>query len=247
MSLDEYLFGAPKKGFVIGLIGVILIAIAGIAPAFMLIDTVNNMNFITFFVLFMVGLVMTLFFSLSLGSEPDAKQIQFTPMTLTNQMKVALAGFTGGIFIVLVNAGMGFSGNILLGSISTATVFLVVFAAVAEELFFRGFLQSLFRVIFPTLGPIFAIVPSAVIFGMFHWYSNKEFFTFLILFVVGLGLGIIYETTRDIGAPMLAHAVNNTVSILPVVVTIFAEAVLPLILLVIGVIVFMKIIRLRRG
>ena len=82
---------------------------------------------------------------------------------------------------------------------------------------------------------------------MFHWYINKEFFTFLILFVLGLGFGIIYEKTRDIGAPMLAHALNNTIAILPAVILVIAEVALPLILMVIGAVVFIKIIRLRSG
>jgi membrane protease YdiL (CAAX protease family) len=40
----------------------------------------------------------------------------------------------------------------------------------------------------------------------------------MVMIAIGLGFGAIYELTGDIGAPMLAHVINNTFASLGMVI-----------------------------
>jgi uncharacterized protein len=80
---------------------------------------------------------------------------------------------------------------------------LVVVAAVAEELFFRGVLQ---RLIFWKSGDEHkAIFFSALLFSAVH----MQFYGFLPRMALGVLFGYIYFRTRNLLAPILAHALFN--------------------------------------
>lgn len=76
-------------------------------------------------------------------------------------------------------------------------------APVAEELAFRGLLWSgLARA---GAGPVATLLGSAGLFALFHFEPVR----FGVLLVVGLGLGWLRLRTGRVGAPTIAHAVNN--------------------------------------
>jgi membrane protease YdiL (CAAX protease family) len=90
----------------------------------------------------------------------------------------------------------------------------IVAAPVAEETLFRGFLYSGLRRRFSmwTAGAI-----SAALFGLVHFAGVD--FTLIIpaLFVVGLGLALVYEHRRSLLASIVAHATFNVAGFVSIV------------------------------
>lgn len=89
----------------------------------------------------------------------------------------------------------------VLGIVSAA-----VLAPLAEEVFFRGLLQSMFRRYFRS--PWAAVVLSSVVFAMVHvpnWHHMPA------LLALGVVLGYNYERTGRLYAPILIHLLFNSV------------------------------------
>lgn len=79
--------------------------------------------------------------------------------------------------------------------------------AVAEELFFRGVLQTVFE---RTLRrPHLAILVVAAIFSFFHF----QFAGFIPRMFLGLLMGYLYYFGRTLWLPILAHFTNNAVAV----------------------------------
>ena len=77
--------------------------------------------------------------------------------------------------------------------------------AICEELLLRGIvLPSLL----PALGGAGAIVTSAALFALIHWDLYRAAFTFTL----GVALGILRVRTGSLLAPVLAHALVNTIT-----------------------------------
>jgi hypothetical protein len=83
----------------------------------------------------------------------------------------------------------------------------VVLAPLAEELFFRGLLQSLLRRRF---GPWPAVLTTAAVFAAVH-YSTPQ--AVPALAALGIVLGYNYERTGRLFAPILLHAIFNALNI----------------------------------
>ena len=78
----------------------------------------------------------------------------------------------------------------------------VIVAPLGEEIFFRGFLYNGLRrrlALWP------ALLISSLVFGLVHVYP----LLIPALFVVGLGLALLYERQRSLLAPVVAHATFN--------------------------------------
>jgi uncharacterized protein len=84
-------------------------------------------------------------------------------------------------------------------------VLLVAVAPFAEELFFRGFLYQAFR---NSFGVLPGALLSAVIFGAIH----LEFFKLVQLAILGVILALLFEKTKSLWAPIILHAVNNSLA-----------------------------------
>lgn len=82
-----------------------------------------------------------------------------------------------------------------------------VFAPVAEELLFRGWLYTGLR---PLMGASATILVSSALFGLAHWESTHLYA--LAVFPVGLALGYVRERTGSIKATMSVHAAFNGVA-----------------------------------
>ena len=85
--------------------------------------------------------------------------------------------------------------------------YMFLFVGFAEELLFRGLIQTDLAAAF---GIRWAIFGSSAIFAVMHltWRSSLEL---VFVFAVGLLLGYIYHRTRSLVLPTLVHAVGNTV------------------------------------
>jgi membrane protease YdiL (CAAX protease family) len=86
-------------------------------------------------------------------------------------------------------------------------VLLVLLAPLAEEVFFRGFVQEVFR---ERLGPALTAVSAALLFAVIHRYVVQ----FLPVFLVGLSLSVLYEWRRSLTAGVAAHAALNLAALL---------------------------------
>ena len=86
----------------------------------------------------------------------------------------------------------------------------VLVAPAGEEMFFRGFLYKGLRRRLPVWG---AALISAVVFGAVHVYP----LLIPALFVVGVGLALLYERRQSLLAPIAAHATFNVVGFLMIV------------------------------
>lgn len=82
---------------------------------------------------------------------------------------------------------------------------IAVLPAILEEAVFRGCVLRLLR----PYGEWFAIVVSAVVFGLMH--GNIRQIPFAI--IVGLVLGWLYVITNNIWIPVTVHFINNAVSV----------------------------------
>lgn len=88
----------------------------------------------------------------------------------------------------------------ILGSMGIGSVVLLALASsVAEEALFRGLLQ-------PWLG----LWMTSLLFGLAHFPLDRELLPWtLFAFVVGLALGVLFELTGNLAAPVLAHFLIN--------------------------------------
>lgn len=82
-------------------------------------------------------------------------------------------------------------------------IFIAGFAAVGEELFFRGILQRLF--IKSTNSPLAGIIIAAFFFSFFHF----QFFGFIPRFLLGAVLGAIYWYSGSLYTAIAAHFVYD--------------------------------------
>ena len=114
---------------------------------------------------------------------------------------VALAGWGGKGALGMMARAMEGAGA---GSLVLALLVLGLLAGTAEELFFRGFMQTRLR---QRLGPWPAIGITALAFGLMHF---DPLHTPLAL-LLGLFLGWITELSGSIVPAMVVHVVNNAV------------------------------------
>jgi hypothetical protein len=87
-----------------------------------------------------------------------------------------------------------------------------VWAPVAEEIFFRGFLYGSLR---GRIGARGAMIASTFFFTALHFSLDA----FIPLFVLGLCLAWLYEKTGSLYPGMILHASNNAVALVALFVT----------------------------
>jgi len=85
----------------------------------------------------------------------------------------------------------------------------IVLAPVTEEIFFRGLCQSVLRKYLKR--PWAAILITAALFAGMH--ANAELPALPALMILGIVLGYNYERTGRLWAPIMIHALFNTLSI----------------------------------
>jgi membrane protease YdiL (CAAX protease family) len=87
----------------------------------------------------------------------------------------------------------------------------VLAAPIGEETFFRGFLYNGLRRRF---SPAVAAVISGLAFGLVHFAALSFLLIIPGLFVIGIGLALVYEWRQSLLASMAAHATFNLVGFL---------------------------------
>ncbi|MGO9438018.1 MAG: type II CAAX prenyl endopeptidase Rce1 family protein [Terracidiphilus sp.] len=91
-----------------------------------------------------------------------------------------------------------------------AFVFTLLFIAIPEELFFRGWLQNLLE---RRIGRTAALVLTAILFGLAHWNKRTTSFNWqyvLMAAIAGIFYGRAWRAQRRVGASALTHATVDT-------------------------------------
>ncbi len=126
----------------------------------------------------------------------------------------AAAGLlAGGVVVLLtreftlrtrVGEGLGRALAEVLGPLGWRDcLLLAALSGVAEEAFFRGALQ-----------PLVGLVVASLIFGLVHFVPRREFLPWTgFAIAAGFLLGVLFETTGNLLAPVLAHATINAVNL----------------------------------
>lgn len=89
----------------------------------------------------------------------------------------------------------------------TRIVLMALGAGIAEELLFRGVVQTWMNGFLPAA---IAIIASNVLFGVMHM---RTFLYAVIAGLVGVYLGVLYALTDNLLAPMAAHALYDAVAL----------------------------------
>lgn len=95
-----------------------------------------------------------------------------------------------------------------LGSVAVAAFLIVIAAPISEETFFRGFMYGGLR---RSLSIWPAALISAVVWGSLHLGAGNLGVA-VQLAVFGVILAWLYERSGTLWAPVLAHAINNTIA-----------------------------------
>jgi len=142
----------------------------------------------------------------------------------SNIAKNICIGFATGVALWLVMSGIDLGITKLVGP-STSHPYLemldkavspssriavllsiVVLAPISEEIFFRGFVFTIFK---RNYGRVAALIASATLFSIVHF----DLLSFVQIFVAGFGLAILFDWTRSLVSPMLAHVTLNVFSV----------------------------------
>lgn len=81
-------------------------------------------------------------------------------------------------------------------------VLISVMSGLAEEILFRGWLQT-------TLG----LIPASILFGLVHVWGREGIGYGLYATGLGAVLGALFAWTGNLWAPVLAHGVNNLIGL----------------------------------
>lgn len=88
--------------------------------------------------------------------------------------------------------------------LGSAVVVIGMMAATAEEVFFRGYMQSRLR---ERWGPTLTVIATSVCFGLMH----LEWLHGVLAFLLGLYLGFLTERSGSALPAVVCHVVNNVV------------------------------------
>jgi membrane protease YdiL (CAAX protease family) len=90
-----------------------------------------------------------------------------------------------------------------------SAIFIMAFLpALFEEMFFRGALQNILTRWWQK--PYLAILVTSVLFSLIHF----SIWLFISRFIMGVALGIMFYTTRNIWVNTIAHFLNNMIAVI---------------------------------
>lgn len=90
----------------------------------------------------------------------------------------------------------------------------LLFVCVAEESFFRGFIQKYLCLVFQNIkyGYLLAISIASILFGLAHYAGGVLYV--LLAFIAGMGYGFIYFRTKRIESSIITHFLLNLIHFL---------------------------------
>lgn len=117
---------------------------------------------------------------------------------------VALGAFLYRLLPTLRRISDELAPHLVDGAKRRDLVLVSILSGVGEETFFRGALQ-----------PMLGIVATSILFGVLHVGPDRRYLVWT-LWAVGAGFlfGFLYEWTGGLLAPMIAHVLHNTATLL---------------------------------
>ena len=117
-----------------------------------------------------------------------------------------ITGLLSAIFPFLSgkNSAVAYGDDVL--SFCLTVVVLAVVPAICEEVAFRGVIMGIFR----KYGDRFAIIVSALLFGMMH----SSFMTMVFAFCSGMIFGLIRKNSDSLVPSIIVHFLNNLLSVI---------------------------------
>lgn len=222
---------AKKIGFTIGIALILLVFLQTILayifgiilPKFINTD-INTLNIILNGLVSCVSLgIVILYIYSNIKDKEEAKtisgkkafEITFVGIALIAIVQVALSWIYSkiGLNYDIFDELSVVPSNTLISNI-LYLIAIVVIPAIFEELLFRKAIINYSK----KYGKAFAVIFSAILFGLFHMNLNQGIFAFLI----GIIFGIIAIQTSSIKLTVLLHFLNNLYAALQVILSGFA-------------------------
>jgi len=225
----------PGEGKITGgawleLLGYLLLGLGGlIAASLILSPLVQEITLGVSLLLFVVNIVFLLGSALVVGVwrgriQPAAIglwPVRWKPVWLLLVLGVTLTllpvrALLGSLVMLLLEGGADslqmrmdifLPGGVSLGGFLVMLLFTGLLVPLAEEMYFRGALFGWLRrnVSWPA-----ALIGSSLLFGLGHMDSLA---VAVSSFVLGLANAVLYERTRSIWVPVAVHALNNSLAI----------------------------------
>ncbi|MCU0491993.1 MAG: CPBP family intramembrane metalloprotease [Chloroflexaceae bacterium] len=194
-----------------------LVQLAGISPGTGLASPLLYVMGVGVYVLMMVGVYLFAarkggWASLGVRPAPTAAMWVAVPlcllgMLLGGMINIAIAALSGRDFenpqVNALTGGQAFT----LPQLVLVFLLIAVLVPVAEELLFRGMIYPLLR---QRWGVALAVLANAAIFAVFHVIPVL----FPSLFVAGLFLALLRETSKSIVPCILYHGVQNGLALI---------------------------------
>lgn len=94
------------------------------------------------------------------------------------------------------------------GDLISAIFMMAFLPALFEEIFFRGAMQNILTRWWQK--PYLAIIVTAIVFSLIHF----SIWLFLSRFILGMVLGVMFYTTKNIWTNTIAHFINNLIAVI---------------------------------
>jgi len=137
----------------------------------------------------LMGLMLDLNKLIDFGQWPEFYKWLQTQETANNGMYEAMIGEKNAL------------------SVFTSIIFMALIPAIAEEIFFRGFLMNAFNGVFKNMH--ISIVVTAILFSLIH----MQFMKFIPMFFLAVVFGYAAYWTGSIWTSIAAHFINNTLAV----------------------------------
>jgi membrane protease YdiL (CAAX protease family) len=234
------------KFIIVIIAGLAIFLLANLIVVPIYIYTKNNFSElwanISLFYSFPISLILTLFVVYKIEARSQNKTLSFRQNFKLNRPQISkkdfilkLIKYIGIVIISLIvlnlimsiifpsdildqpqDIGLSTVNNYSLMTMIIAGIGLVLLVPISEELLFRGYFYSQFKIIstssrlyFIKLLPVFL---SSFIFGLSHGQINLFFYTFTL----GIILAISFNDTESLYIPITLHAMNNLITFLVV-------------------------------
>ena len=198
-----------KRKWQIGLIAWLACLTAILDTFFHILDPVGDAMWIVYGFGLLFGL-----------AGAGAMDVEFNIKWEARQLQTITLGIIGGAALIMLQVVNGML-NTVFATTETSNQ-LTILAAVSEELLFTMALfgSLMFIAQGRNLHWMWAAVPTALIFALFHFFAyGLAIHAIVILFIGGIILRWTYVASRDIGAPMIAHMINNGLALALMVIT----------------------------
>jgi membrane protease YdiL (CAAX protease family) len=141
-------------------------------------------------------------FDLRLAGDSAALSVSLGALTAAVTVSLGLLAYR--LLPVLRQIAEELAPRLVDGADRSSLVLVSIFSGVGEETFFRGAVQQ-----------EFGLVIASLVFGLAHVGPHRRYLIWTAWSVlVGFLLGILYEVTGGLLAPILAHSAHNAATLL---------------------------------